>query len=334
MKKIPAISRPLPWHGEIWARLGRQLDQGRLSHAFLLSGRRYTGKSCLALALARLLLCHQPVGGLNCGRCRACEFSAAGSHGDFLWLAPQEKSRVIKVDQVREVIDLVSKTAGFGQRRVVVLNPAEAMNTSSANALLKSLEEPAADTHLLLLTQRLHGLPATIRSRCQIVKLPVPDRQQGLAWLEQMTGEQRQSEQMLDLAGGLPMLAAQLGGEGAEQAVARRRALLGLFAGECMVSEVADLLAELSAEEFLDMLESAMQEALRSVDRRGLMSGAARDAFTLLDQLSSLRKSVHNGANPNRPLLAESLLVRAQRLLGRAPLGDNIRRKTGAISHD
>ena len=103
----------------------------------LLDGVQYSGKSQLALSLSRLLLCAHAEGGLNCGRCHACELSAGGSHGDFRWVQPEGKSRVIKIDQIREVVRFSNMTAGFGLRKVMVLAPADSMNVNAFNALLK-----------------------------------------------------------------------------------------------------------------------------------------------------------------------------------------------------
>ncbi|MEP1594728.1 MAG: DNA polymerase III subunit delta', partial [Halieaceae bacterium] len=143
---LPEISTPLPWHSREWTRIGDQLAADQLPHALLLAGPEGLGKAVFATALSRLLLCHEPVDGLNCGHCSACNLSANGSHGDFRWLAPEEKSRLIKVEQVRSATDFVSRTASYGARKVLVLQPADAMNASSANALLKCLEEPAGET--------------------------------------------------------------------------------------------------------------------------------------------------------------------------------------------
>ena len=140
---VPAVSQPMPWHREVWAKLLAQLKNDRLPHALLLVGSRHTGLSELAFAYARLLLCTQLEGAHNCGACHACTLSAAGAHGDFRWIYPDEKSKLIKVEQIRDAVKFSHQTAVFGQRKIIALNPADNMNLNAYNALLKSLEEPA-----------------------------------------------------------------------------------------------------------------------------------------------------------------------------------------------
>lgn len=322
---LQSVSAPLPWQAQDWSQLSQQLANGKLPHALLLAGNQYTGKARLAMALSRLLLCHQSSGGLNCGHCHACQLSASGSHGDFRWLQPEEKSRVIKIDQVRAVVEFTNKTAGLGQRKVVVLAPADSMNVNAANALLKSLEEPAADTYLLLVCHRLHSLPATIRSRCQILKLVAPDIPQCLAWLDQVTGDRAQSKHLLALADGRPLLAEQLFYDDAADTLARRRlALQGLLTGQVSAPEVGALFAEASVEEFLAQLAAELQGLLRRAQAKQLTSRQGRAAFTLSDEIVRLQRAVSAGANPNRQLIVEALSGKFERELGDGLLGDNI----------
>lgn len=316
---LPAISAPLPWHQEVWARFNQQLADGNLPHALVLAGTAGSGKARLALALARLLLCHAPSGGLNCGKCHSCELSAGGSHGDFRWLQPEEKSRAIKIDQVRSVVNFTTKTASFGARKVVVLAPADAMNTNAANGLLKSLEEPSPGTFLLLVCDQLHGLPATIRSRCQIIKLPVPSLESSRNWLDQATGDSNESEKLLELADGMPMLAESMYQHAdAEKLIAVRLACRGLVSGKLGTAEAASMLAEAPMDEALEQMAKTIRRALKKLDRLSLNSGHGRSLYGLLDEVSKIQRAVRGGANPNRQLLTEVLLEKLQSVLGGA----------------
>ena len=314
---LPEISAPLPWHAGEWQRFNQQLQENKLPHAILLAGVAHTGASRLALALARLLVCHQPSGGLNCGQCQACKLSASGSHGDFMWLQPEQDSRVIKIDQGREAVALAQQTAGFGERKVIAFAPADAMNISSANALLKSLEEPSPGTHLILVCKQLHSIVPTIRSRCQIVKLPTPAPEQSLAWLDALTGDRAQSETLLELCDGLPLLAESMyRDQDAEEVHAVRLACRGLFSGQVPAARAIGVLSQADTEEMLDQFYMSAQARARVLNRSELASAGGRGIFALMDEVGNIRRAVAGGANPNKQLLAEVLVGKVQDVLG------------------
>ncbi|MCB1853705.1 MAG: DNA polymerase III subunit delta' [Halieaceae bacterium] len=320
------ICAPLPWQMPAWEHLLQQLEQGRLPHALLLCGATHIGKARFALALARLLLCEAPHDGLNCGRCHACQLSGSGNHGDLRWLAPEDKSRVIKVDAIRALVEFSNRTAGFGLRKVAVLCPAESMNASAANALLKSLEEPSAETYLVLVSHRPHGLPATIRSRCQAVRMAPPDSGQALAWLRQRVADPRRSEQLLQLAAGRPLLAQKLEQEqGVERLLDIRRVLCGLLdTSPAAVAEAGRVLDEEPLDFALAQLADLLQRVLRGIDQDMLRAPAGRAIFLLLDEILHIRRAVAGGSNPNGRLLLDALVQRVQRELGSRGLGANI----------
>jgi DNA polymerase III subunit delta' len=314
---LPDISAPLPWHAQEWQRFNQQIQEQKLPHAMLLAGVAHTGATRLALALSRLLLCHQPSGGLNCGQCQACKLSASGSHGDFIWLQPEEGSRVIKIDQVRAAVALAQQTAGFGERKVIAFAPADALNISAANALLKSLEEPSAGTHLILVSNQLHSIVPTIRSRCQIVKLPTPTPAECLPWLDSLTGDRAQSQGLLELCDGLPLLAESMyRDQDSEQVHAVRLACRGLFSGKASPEDVVGVLSQAETEEVLDQFYLSAQARARSLPRVELASPVGRGIFALMDEVGDIRRAVGGGANPNKQLLAEVLVGKAQHVLG------------------
>ncbi|MFV8817305.1 DNA polymerase III subunit delta' [Haliea sp. E17] len=315
--QLPEVSPPLPWQYPAWEQLARQIEGATLPHALMLVAPRYTGKERFATALARLLLCEQPDGGLNCGRCRACQLTAAGSHGDFHWLGPEGKAQVIKVDSVRHAVSLASKTATHGRAKVIVFSPVEAMNVNAANALLKCLEEPTPETYMLLLAAQPHRIPATVRSRCQQLRLPAPQREQSLAWLDSATGARGESEKWLDLADGRPLLAQQLYSDPeADNLVAPRLACAALLAGEIDVGRAVAMVESSELPQVLEQVAATLRSWLASCDAPTLRGRRARALFALLDEVGDAQRAVNSGANPNRQLLCEVILEKLHFLLG------------------
>ncbi|HQU79955.1 MAG TPA: DNA polymerase III subunit delta' [Azonexus sp.] len=211
-------------HKSTWERLQSQRE--RLPHALLLIGQRGLGKFALAQAFAKALLCEQPrEGGLACDRCLACNWFDQGNHPDFRLLQPQalvedadaeegkkKASQQITIDQVRGLDDFLNVGTHRAGLKIVVVNPAEAMNRSTANALLKTLEEPAAGTLFLMVSNEPLRLLPTIRSRCQVVPVNVPPATVSEAALAADGLEQ--AGRWLALAGGSPGLASELAASG------------------------------------------------------------------------------------------------------------------------
>ncbi len=239
---------PYPWLRSCWRELSHRYLSQTLPHALLLVGQRGIGKADFALNLARLVLCQSVTGStealfssnlgasanlvssddsvsksdsmlveddrelpMPCGHCRSCLLLRAHTHPDLVELEPEQKGKAIKIDQVRELIEFVSKTSQIGGYKVAIIRPANALNINAANALLKCLEEPTAQTLLILVNESPQTLMPTIRSRCQIVTLPLPSTQLAQAWLRQQPqvreAEVKESEidQMLYLTHGAPL---------------------------------------------------------------------------------------------------------------------------------
>lgn len=202
-----------PWQTAQWQQFLQRCRKGQLPHALLLYGPEGIGKEDFARAAAKSLLCERTdANGLACGECKSCQLIDSGNHPDFISIQPEETGKAIKIDQIRELIRVMTLSPHFGGYRMVLVSPAEQMNLAAANGLLKTLEEPQDNTVILLVTSQVSRLPATIRSRCQMLRFAMPDRAAALAWLETLIDDRSQADELLITANGAPLLARQLGG--------------------------------------------------------------------------------------------------------------------------
>jgi len=159
-------------HERVRALLARALAGGRLPPALLLVGPEGVGKRTLALAAARALVCERG-GEEPCESCPACSRAARGLHPDVFAVEPE--TATIKIEQVRDMAREVLALPFEGRARGFVMDAAHAMTEQASNALLKSLEEPPATSHVFLVTASPQALLPTIRSRCQVLRLgPLP----------------------------------------------------------------------------------------------------------------------------------------------------------------
>lgn len=197
----------LPWHRRQWEQLRQQREAGRLPHALLLAGPAGLGKGLFARRLAQALFCETPAKGEGCGHCRSCRLFVAGSHPDYSPVQPLGESKIIKIDQIREVSTFLSHTAHYGGYKIALLEPADRLNGNAANSLLKTLEEPPGACLLLLVTAWPARLPATVRSRCQRLSFERPLPAQVIPWLAARMPKGARPETLLDLAGGAPLMA-------------------------------------------------------------------------------------------------------------------------------
>ena len=241
-----------PWLQPTWTRLVEL--GGRLPHALLFVGPPGLGKRALAEALAARLLCDTPdADGHACGHCEPCQWRLAGNHPDLYHVVPaadaaaessdgesaetpakegKAKSEQIVIEQIRDLQAALSVTGHHSSRRVVVLDPAEAMNVFTANALLKMLEEPPAGCVFLLVSSAPRRLLPTIRSRCQQWPFSRPG-DAALAHWKAKAGPAMQS--LLAIAGGMPLAAERMAENGSAALLERFvRDLSGLQASDVL----------------------------------------------------------------------------------------------------
>jgi DNA polymerase-3 subunit delta' len=330
--RLPAL---LPWHHQSWQRAG--LASG-VAQSVLVSGAAGAGLREFGWAVLLRSLCQTPsADGQACGRCQDCDWAGQGRHPDMLVLgvdapdheeagdeaapATEERKRDrshIGVADIRGLTVFLQKSPTRDHARTALLWPADSMNLAAANALLKILEEPPARTHLVLVARSLERLPATIRSRCRLLRLQGPSAQEARAWVRAQQVDQ--PELALAQVGQAPLAAAELP---AAFWTARERLLPGLAAvggrarqGRLLdVAEAVELphLVHLLQTWCLDLMAARHAIAPRyhpdhaDALRRCAPNAGGEALFALARQLGHSRRLLEHPLNPR--LAAEELLL-------------------------
>jgi len=295
---------------------------GRLAHALLIHEARGTGGDQLALWAAKLVLCTAPARA-PCGLCPACRRVANAQHPDLVRLQPIEESKQIRIDEVRELIADLTLTSHQGGFKVAIVSPADALNRNSANALLKTLEEPTPRTLLILVATQPSRLPATILSRCQRIPIRAPARSEALAWLQSTQGPGEWNT-VLETLGDAPLWAAAVDAKSvAEFAVETRRVLDETGSGRADPVLTAERWWRTDLALRLLCIENWLTDRIRrhftrdgiSVEmpsamhlQRGPRVPNIRRLFSLVDAVQDLKSSLDTPIN--RSLALESLLRR------------------------
>lgn len=219
------LTVPAPW-------ISRQVEGllAQRGHAWLLQGPSGLGQLDIADALVRAWLCDMPTAQGACGQCASCHAIDVHTHADLAVLMPEtvmiergwplsekaqaeiddkkrKPSREIRVDAMRNVIEFSQRTSARGRGKAVLVYPAERMNQVTANALLKTLEEPPGDVRFVLASDAAHLLLPTIRSRCLTHVMTWPEPREATSWLANNGLSEQDAQTMLHAAGGRPAAA-------------------------------------------------------------------------------------------------------------------------------
>lgn len=320
---------PFPWQNSAWFSLLTQIKNQRFPHALLLSGIKGLGKLEFAKHLAQLLLCGEGEKKLvSCQQCRACHQFTADTHPDFKMVQPEENSTLIKVDQIREVIDFCNHTALQNAYKIVIFYPGEALNNAAANALLKTLEEPPLNKNLLLLISHQPSLLLpTLRSRCQHIKLNPPAREIAHNWLKQQMDINESFKLVLALAEGAPLTALAFIKENKHTAVIDLLTDINvLLENTSDPVSIAEKWLKVEINEFLSILVFLITQVIRfQLDVGSLLLdeqefqrkiGAIANIFSLeqlfshLDFITEQRRCLENKINLNSQIVLETLFCR------------------------
>ncbi len=319
----------LPWLKDSQRRVRAAFDAGRLPHSLLLLSAPGLGAEALANWMTALALCESPAE-RPCDSCASCRLLRSDTHPDVHTVRLEDDAQQIKVDQVRELIDSLMLKSYRGGYKVGVIEGAEALNANGANAFLKTLEEPASRTMLILIARPNHRLPATIASRCLRLTLRAPPTEAALQWLKANSPAAVHWDAALALAGGAPLLALQLDAEGLAALDAdMRQSIAELSQGSVDITLLSERWVRSNPGLRITWLENWITQrvhaALGSATSpqtaepvrlpAALLKPKIRALFELLDAARDIRRLASTGMN--QQLALEALLMGGRAALGK-----------------
>ncbi|THB70448.1 MAG: DNA polymerase III subunit delta' [Gammaproteobacteria bacterium] len=189
-----------PWNQQQWQQITTAFNSGRMPHAVLLQGAKGLGKLDFAKALSAFVLCSKKGENSACGECHTCKLLRADTHPDYKEAAPADEGKSILVDQIRDFCDFFIYSSQLSSYKAGIIHPADRMNRNAANSLLKTLEEPTKNSLIILVAESTTSLPATIKSRCQVLEFAVPDKAEAISWLQFASGASQNIDLALSLA--------------------------------------------------------------------------------------------------------------------------------------
>ena len=320
-----------------WLEQQRTALLAQRGHAWLLQGPSGMGQFELGMAMVRAWLCEQPTAQGACGHCTSCHSIDVHAHADLCVLMPEvdmlargwplsekaqseiddkkrKASKEIRVDAMRDAVEFTQRTSARGRGKAVLVYPAEQMNAVTANALLKTLEEPPGDVRFVLATEAVHQLLPTIRSRCLAHTMQWPPEAQMLQWL-QTQGLTADAAAWLRAAGGRPLDALSMAQAGKGLDVFQRMPK-AIAAGDVAI------FAEMSQPEVVQWLQKLCHDLMCAAQGAAPRYFAAQDlpkppsAMVLARWAKSLAQEARTAEHPfNAGLMTEALVAQARTVL-------------------
>ena len=337
-----------PWQLKQWQQLCDQVQENRLSHAFLVCGAKGLGKQSFVRNFANYLLCEQRHAGGACGQCRMCQLGGVVNsaenemqgdedkpnrrHPDLMRISIEEGSKNIKIDQIRQLAEFVNKTSHSANKKIVIIEAVDTLNGSAANALLKTLEEPTDNTFLFLISDTPGRLLATLRSRCQTLSFDKPAGSLIKQWLQQTLTDpldDTQLDQLIAASRNQPLVAKALAASGEfEQRVQMLSDFAKVLAGDLAAGEYARqsqkgdelLLIECLANTssiLIKYLLTKNSELINSTELKHMantlhlvssQSQLIKQLLLFYRELETARRNLESVSNPNPQLIIETLL--------------------------
>ena len=300
---VPSVVSMPPW---LIDSLRDSLPSGRgQGHAYVVVSEDAEEAALFSLQLAIQKLCHDPEQAAACLKCQSCSAFLQNTHGDLLVIERTEGKTAIGIDQIRQATHFLQQTSLYGDLKMLLIRDANQMTLAAANSLLKTLEEPSGNTLILLSTAEAWRLPATVRSRCQMIRLPSPDKASTEQWLaEEIQGGADEARRMLAITQGRAVTALTMADSDA-------------LADQC---EVADSLERLTAnqsgppaswsgvelEQLLLRLQIWIEDSVRRLEPDRFASEA--QSWLLLHRcVCELSSRVKQGATPSKDIVAAEL---------------------------
>jgi len=311
------------WNNDLWQRFCQQQQQQRLPHALLLSGIAGLGKEQFASAIVANVLCTSAQNDSSpCGQCHSCQLLSAGNHPDHNKIMPEEVGKQIKIDQIRSLKDKQQLTTSVASWKTVIISPADTMNVSASNSLLKLLEEPQQNTLLILVSDKPERLPITIRSRCQSYHFSSPAIEQALEWLatQNVNNQNDDLEKILQLASGAPIKVLEMLdnniGEHYQQIVDDFDTLLS---GQANPITLAGSWKEYDLSQVLHYLQYLLKERLIDVMKTQQNTIKNKQYFKISDCIINTIKLTSSLNNVNKTLLTEDFIVSVMKITHQHP---------------